>query len=154
MGTQLKLDYVDGLRLRHQMAHTVERLSQDKGGDVQGGTEWRFAEDVPRDIDPRKRDSNGAPMILNTLTFYISYGLKNVVVEKKGKPENLTFRNTSLRNSLRIKQQAFTNSGKVDKNEQPIKKWMDQSTMYLPANTWGGVFVGDGNRAIVDEMPT
>lgn len=150
MSVQLKFDYVDGLRLRQQMAHNVER----KDGDVQSGTEWRFEGEVPRDTDPRKRDQNGAPMILNTLTFYVSYGLRNCVVEKKGKPDNLTFRNASLRNQLRLRQQTFVDSGRKNKADEPIKVWKDESVSYLPANTWGGIFIGDGVRAIIDEMAT
>jgi len=151
MSMQLKIDHVDGLRLRHQVAHKVDR----KEGDVQAGTEWRFDEEVPRDTDPRKRDANGAPLILPSYTFYVAYGLKNVVIEKKGKAENLTFRNSSLRNQLRIKIQALTETGKKDKTGVALKEWRDQqSPQYIPANQWTGVCVGDGLRAIVDEMAT
>lgn len=154
MSIALTLNHVDGLRLRHQVAHKVTRIEGDNGGAVQSGTEWRFEGDIERDTDPRKRDANGAPLILPTYTFHISYGLKNAVIEKKGRVENIQFRNSSLRNQIRIRTQAFTDTNRKDKSGAAIKAWHDQSISYLPANVWGGVAVGDGVRTIIDEMPT
>jgi hypothetical protein len=154
MSIQLVVDHVEGLRLRHQMAHKVERTEGDHGGDVKGGAEWRFADEIERDKDERRRDNNGHPLLLPRYTFHVSYGLKNAVIEKKGKIETLSFRNSALRNQLRIKVEALTDTGRKDKKDAPIKEWRPQQTQYVPANTWTGVAVGEGLRAIVDEMPT
>ena len=154
MTVMLTIQHVDGIRLRQQLAHDVQRVANEKGGNVIGGKEWHFADEIQRDVDPRRRDNNGAPLQLPTYTFYVSYGMKNVVIEKKGKPENLTFRNAALRNQLRIKIENFVDSGRKDKNGKPVMHWTTVTTQYVPANEWTGVCVGDGIRAIVDEQPT
>jgi hypothetical protein len=156
MSIQLKIDHVDDLRLRHQMAHKVERVQSKEGigsGEVTSGTEWRFADEVERDRDPRRVDANGHPILLPHYTFHIAYGLKNVVIEKKGKVETLSFRNSSIRNQMRIKLQVLTVTGENKKGDA-IKEWKDQTPQYVPPNTWTGVAVGDGLRAVCDEMPT
>lgn len=150
---EIRLDHAEGLRLRQQQAQKVER-SVD--GQVVQSVDWKFeGPDVGRNVDPRRRDHNGAPLQLPHYTAHISYGLKNLVVEKKGAIVTIPFRNSSLRNQIRIKQQAFVEIGKKDRAGHQIKEWKDQGApVYVPANTFSGVSVGDGQRAILDEMPT
>jgi hypothetical protein len=107
-----------------------------------------------QDTDTRRLDNHGKPLPLGTYTCHIAANLRNLVVEKKGKVEAIQFRNASLRNQMKIRQQEFVDSGKKDKAGKPIKEWKTTKQEYLPANEWGGVFAGDGTRAILDEMPT
>ena len=153
MAIALKLEHVDGLRLRQQLATKVAR--QD--GVILAGTEWRFEkvqgthEDavVPRDLDLRTKEP------INTYSPTINYGLKNLVIERKGPITHLQFRNSSVRNLLRIKVQTQVATGKPGRDGEEIKKWQDSGVpQYLAAQAWGGVAVGDGTRAILDECPT
>ncbi len=136
MAVQLKLDKVEGLRLRQQTQ--VEDVKKVK--DVETRVKvWRFdGQDVPPDRDPRTQEP------LPKFTAHVAYGLKNLVFEKKGQPITVNFRNSSVRNQLRIRQQTKDKAG----------AWQNSGDTYLAANTFGGVFVGDLHRAIVDEMPT
>jgi len=157
MAIMLKIEHKEGVRLRHQIAKNAvfSEGGVGTGGVAISGTEWAFeGEDCQRDIDDRRRDNRGKPMLMDSYTVYISANTKNLVIEKKGKPEPFQFRNASLRNLLKIRTQEFADTGRKDKTGKPIKEWKTIKTEYLPANEWGGVFAGDGVRAILDEMPT
>lgn len=145
MAIFLKLDHVDGLRLRHQTAFKVDRVD----GIVKNGTEWRFEKDeVPRDLDLRTQKP------LNTYSPTVNFGTKNLVIEKKGTGATLSFRNSSIRNQLRVKTQVFTEVRK-GKDMKPVKEWQDAGTpVYIVPQGWGGAFVGTDQRAVLDEMPT
>ena len=149
MSITLKLQHQDNLRLRQQSAHKVERT---ESGTILKGTEWRFEpEDCKQDEDLRKIDAEGKKLKLGTYTIYITAGLKNLVIERKGKVEHVDFRNSSLRNQMRVKYQKLVKPDPKKTNQE----WRDDGIpQYIPANTFTGVFVGDGQRAIVDEMPT
>lgn len=149
MSIKLSLKHSEGLRLRNQSAIKVE-----KDGKPTNEVVWKFdPEDCKQDEDLRKVEADGSHVKLGTYTSYITTGLKNLVVERKGKVEHVDFRNSSLRNQLRIRYQKLVEVKKGDKVTG--KEWrFDGQPTYIPANTWTGVFVGDGQRAILDEMPT
>lgn len=153
MAIQLNIKHIDGLRLRQQIAQKVERAS-DAG--VVSGTEWKFdPAGVSRDLDPRNRDGNGAPIQLPSYTAYIAHGLRNLVIERKGAPTNIEFRNPSLRNSIKFQGQELKATGRKDKDGVAIKEWRNYGTaLYLPPNSPCGAHVGDGIRAILEEQPT
>ena len=159
MSITLKLKHVEGLLLRNQSAHKLDRTVD---GTIVKGEEWRFDPDVDpqhkglkQDEDPRKVETDGSYVKLGTYTIYITAGLKNLVVEKKGKIEHIDFRNSSLRNQIRVRYQKLVNVNAGKDGKKPDMKWQnDGQPQYVPANAWTGVSVGDGQRAIVDEMPT
>jgi hypothetical protein len=153
MSVTLKLKHQDGTRFRQQMARKVERT---ENGTVLKGTEWAFErEDCQQDEDARKVDSDGKKLKLGTYTIYVTAGLKNLVIEKKGKVEHVDFRNSSLRNQLRVQYQKLVDANEKKGDKKPHFEWRnDGSPQYVPANTFTGVFVGDNQRAIIDEMPT
>ena len=149
MSITLKLNHVDGLNLRQQMANKVERT---EGNQVVRGTEWKLEPAIDpvtgldQDRDIRKIGVDGKKEKLGTYTVHITAGLKNLIVSKKGPIVSVDFRNSSLRNQMRIKMQKF---------DTKDKKWKDDgSAQYIPPNSPYGVYVGDGQRAILDEMPT
>lgn len=154
MAIFLKFEHVDGIKLRQQLAQDVKR--HDKENTVTAGKDWRFEKDpitgkdahVARDIDPRTQEP------LNTYSPTVNFGTKNLVLEKAGKGENINFRNSSVRNQLRLKAQELKPTGKTTKEGDVLKSWQDVGTSYLSPQAWGGVFVGDGQRVIIDEMPT
>ena len=130
MSVQLKLDKVEGVRYRQQTQREVEGRKEKS---------WAFEpQDCMPDLDARTHEP------LPRFTVFVSSGLQNLVVEKKGAPTTVNFRNSSVRNQLRIRQQNKDKSG----------KWLNGPDTYVPANSYCGVYVGDSNRAIVDEMPT
>ena len=153
MSIQLKFNHKDGLRLRQQMAHSVDRTSD---GIVVSGKEWRFeGADVDQDRDLRKVDGEGKHIKLGTYTVFLTAGMKNLVVEKKGKVEHIDFRNSSLRNQMKVRMQTLIETKKAKDGKTPVMEWKDSGTaQYIPSNTWSGVSVGDGVRSILDEMPT
>jgi hypothetical protein len=162
MSVTLKLNHEDGIRLRQQAATKVERVQTEVDGHkvdtpiVSKGVDWRFErEDVQQDEDPRKVDTNGRKIKLGTYTVYITAGLKNLVVERKGPVKPYNFHNNSIRNQIRIQPQKLTEVKKGKEGEKPVMGWKNDGTpTYVPANTFGGVFVGDNLRAVIDEMPT
>jgi hypothetical protein len=159
MSIALQIQHVDGLRLRQQLAIKVERIAGTETSDglVKGATEWRFEKEpgTHKDMDvPQDRDKRNPEKVLGTYSPCISYALKNLVIEMKGKLINVDFRNTSVRNTLRIKVQTLVGTGRKNKAEEEIKEWKDQGVTYLPATQWGGFSVGDGQRVVLDEMPT
>lgn len=154
----LKIEDIDGLRIRQQVATTVTRVTESEmsGGLVVGGKDWKFEKDpltkkdvdVALDLDPRTQQP------LKTHSFSLSFGLKNAVVDRHGKAENVAFRNESVRNVLRVKVQSFEPTDKRGHDKEFIKVWKDHSTLFVQPGQWGGAVVGDGLRAILDEMPT
>ena len=161
MSITLKLIHEDGLRLRQQMAAKVDRMQTELDGKpvdtpfVVHGTEWKFEkDDVKQDEDLRRIGADGKHEKLGTYTIYITSGLKNLVIERKGGIKSVDFRNSSLRNQLRIQVQKLVEVKKA-KDGSAVKEWKnDGQPQYIPANVFGGAFVGDGQRAVVDEMPT
>lgn len=171
MAVQIQFRHVEGMRIRQQtfrdIPHTVpaklKRAPDPNFPDdpsrsievlleperIENVREWKFEpEDIPQDEDARTHKPTGV------YTVHLAYNLKNVVLERKGPGENVTFRNAGIRNTLRIWQQTFTDTGKLSKGGKAIKDWVKQSPSLLAPNTYGGVFIGDGNRAIVEELPT
>jgi hypothetical protein len=164
MSVTLKLQHEEGLRLRQQSAHKIEH-KDEKTGAVSTTTEWRFVkrpasdgkvvEECQQDEDPRRVDSNGRKMQLGTYTLHVTHGMNNLVIERKGKVAPFNFKNGSIRNQVRIQYQRLIDSGRKTKDQKPVHEWKnDGAAKYIPANTFDGVFVGDGQRAIVDECPT
>jgi hypothetical protein len=161
MSITLKLQHDDGIRLRQQSAAKVERLQTEVDGKqvdtplVIRGTEWRFEkDDLKQDEDLRKLGADGKHLKLGTYTAYITAGLKNLVIERKGIIKSLDFRNSSVRNQMKIQVQKLVEV-KKGKDGSAVKEWKnDGPAQYIPANTFGGAFVGDGQRAVIDEMPT
>ena len=156
MAIALRLNHIEGLRLRQQQAKDVV-FSEGANGGVPSSTakEWNFdGADCTQDTDPRKVDSHGKPIPLGTYTVHIAANLRNLVIEKKGKIEAMAFRNAALRNQMKIRMQELKPTGKKDKTGKDIKEWTTVKQEYLPANEWGGAFAGDGVRSILDEMPT
>ncbi len=157
MAIALRFEHIEGLRLRQQQAKKVQFSEGENGGTpiASDKMEWTFdGADCAQDTDPRKVDNKGKPLPLGTYTVHIAANLRNLVVEKKGPITAIQFRNAALRNQMKIRQQEFKDTGKKDKNNKPIKDWVTTKQEYLPANTYGGAYAGDGIRAILDEMPT
>lgn len=171
MSIQLRLQHEDGVRLRQQTAHKVERQQtlvdgkEVAGGSVKSGTDWRFdkfqfpngktVEECQQDEDPRRVGNDGQKLKLGTYTLHITAGTRNLVVERRGKVASFNFKNIALRNQMRIKYQTLEKTGKKTKEGKEIHEWHDSGPpQYIPPNTPGGVFVGDSQRAIIDEMPT
>jgi hypothetical protein len=177
MSIQLKLTHEDGLRLRQQQASDIER-TEDKvvvdsdgkpqtirGGLIVKGKEWKFVkfqdnnghpvDDVQQDEDLRRVDANGKKLKLGTYTLHITAGIRNLVVERAGKVVPYNFKNPAVRNQVRVKYQTLEKSGRKTKDGKDVHEWKDSGTpSYHQPNTFMGVFVGTGQRAIVDEMPT
>jgi hypothetical protein len=156
MSVTLKLVHEEGVRLRQQAAHK-DSLTQT--------VDWRFVkrpasdgkvvEECQQDEDARRVDSNGRKLQLGTYTIHVTHGANNLVVERKGKVSSFDFKNNSIRNQVRVQYQKLTDSGRKTKDQKPVHEWKnDGAAQYILPNTFAGVFVGDGQRAIVDEMPT
>jgi hypothetical protein len=167
MAIQLKLTHEEGLRLRQQTAHKVERAATgpDGGGVPVMGTDWKFdkyqdttgktSEEVPQDRDPRRVGPDGKHIPLGTYTVHVTANMRNLVVERKGKVTAFNFKNPAVRNQMRIRYQTLEKNGKKTKDGKDIHEWKDSGQpQYIPPNTFGGAFVGDNQRAILDEMPT
>ena len=171
MSVTLKLTHEEGLRLRQQSAHKIERVAslvdgkEVDGGAVKSGTDWRFdkfqepngqvREDCPQDEDMRRVGPDGKKIKLGTYTVHVTAGMRNLVVERKGKVKAVDFKNPAIRNQLRVKYQTLEKTGRKTKDGKEVHEWKDSGTpQYVPPNTFGGAFVGDGQRAIIDEMPT
>ena len=177
MSIQLKLQHEDGLRLRQQQAQVVTR-TEDKvivdadgnkqtirGGLITEGKEWKFVkgqdnnghvtEEVQQDEDLRRTDSNGKKLKLGTYTVHLTAGMRNLVVERTGKVAPFNFKNPAVRNQLRAKYQTLEKTGRKTKDGKDVHEWKDSGQpQYFPANTFVGVFVGTGQRAVIDECPT
>lgn len=138
MSITLAFRHIDGLVLQQQT------LYKDKDSQT-----WKNdPEAVKQDEDPRRRDERGLPTKLGTYHMHLTANLKNLVISNKGPVTHVDFRNSSLRNQLRIKTQVLT-------DVKGRKEWKDSGTpVFVPANAFGGAFVGTGQRAILDEMPT
>lgn len=145
MSTMIQLRHIDGLRVRQQDYKDVPD-SRFKG-ELKEGEQlptvkaWRFPVDggeVRQDVDNRTHEP------LGSYSPYIGYNLRNLVIDRKGKQENVTFRNGNVRQSLKISQQELGRD----------KKWKPAGVSILSANSWGGCVVGDGNRAVIEELPT
>lgn len=171
MSITLKLQHEDGIRLRQQIAHTITRAAQlvdgkpVEGGPVISGKEWRFektqdstgrtTEECQQDEDMRRVGPDGKKVKLGTYTLYITAGMKNLVVERKGKVAPFNFKNPAIRNQMKIQYQALKDTGRVTKEKKPVFEWVnDGPAQFIPPNTFGGIFVGDKQRAILEEMPT
>lgn len=160
MSIVLKLRHVDGIRLRQQSANSI-RTVKDNGDVVNGGKEWKFdALECQQDEDSRRVGNDGKKEKLGTYTVTIAAGLRNLVIEKSGKVESIELRNPALRNQMRTQCQTLVpveKDGKptTTKQGKPIMEWKNSGpAQYVPPNSPHGVFVGDGQRAIADEMPT
>jgi hypothetical protein len=180
MSVTLKLNHEEGIRLRQQEAHKVEQKAPRKverkneltgetehvtEHDIVKVTEWRFrkilasdgktTEDCQQDEDPRRVDSTGRKVQLGTYTVHITSGMNNLVIERKGKVAPFNFKNGAIRNQVRVQYQKLTDSGRKTKDGKPVHEWKnDGAPRYVAPNSFDGVYVGDGQRAIVDEMPT
>jgi len=164
MSVTLKLTHEDGIRLRQQSAHKVEH-KDEKTGEVTPTVDWRFVkhqgsdgrpvEECQQDEDYRRVGSDGKKLKLGTYTVHVTAGMNNLVIERKGKVAPFNFKNPAIRNQVRVQYQRLVESGRKTKEGKPVHEWKnDGQTKYIPPNTFDGVFVGDGQRAIVDEMPT
>jgi hypothetical protein len=167
MSIQLRLTHEEGVRLRQQTAHKVERSAGIGVGSAVPvmGTDWKFdkyqepngktSEEVPQDKDPRRIGSDGKHIPLGTYTVHVTANMRNLVIERKGKVTPFNFKNPALRNQMRVRYQTLEKNGKTTKDGKPIHEWKDSGQpQYIPPNTFGGAFVGDGQRAILDECPT
>jgi hypothetical protein len=164
MSVTLKLVHEEGIRLRQQSAHKIEQ-KDEKTGAVSTSVNWRFVkrqatdgktvEECQQDEDPRRVGSDGRKIQLGTYTVHVTAGMNNLVIERKGKVAPFNFKNPAIRNQVRVQYQRLVDTGRKTKDEKPVHEWKnDGQPQYLPPNTFGGAFVGDGQRAIVDEMPT
>jgi hypothetical protein len=163
MSVTLKLVHEEGIRLRQQSAHKIE--GKDLTGSPTQTVDWRFVkrpasdgkivEECQQDEDPRRVDANGRKAQLGTYTVHVTAGMNNLVIERKGKVAPYSFKNPAIRNQVRVQHQRLIDSGRKTKDQKPVHEWKnDGPPKYIPANTFDGVFVGDGQRAIVDVMPT
>jgi hypothetical protein len=163
MSVTLKLQHEEGIRLRQQSAHKTE--GKDLTGEPTTAVEWRFVkrpasnghlvEECQQDEDPRRVGSDGRKVQLGTYTIHVTAGTNNLVIERKGKVAPYSFKNPAIRNQVRVQYQRLTQSERKTKDGKPVHEWKnDGAPQYIPPNTFGGVFVGDGQRAIIAEMPT
>jgi len=156
MSVTLKLVHEEGVRLRQQSAHkdslthTVEwRFTKRQASD------GKMTEDCGQDEDERRIDANGKKAQLGTYTVHVTANMNNLVIERKGKVAPFNFKNPAIRNQVRVQYQKLVDSGRKTKDGKAIHEWKnDGAAQYIPPNTFGGAFVGDGQRAVVDEMPT
>lgn len=167
MSIQLRLTHEEGLRLRQQTAHKIDRVEEHKdgGGAVKSGTDWRFDkyqdatgktyDECPQDEDNRRVGPDGKHVKLGTYTLHLTSNMRNLVVERKGKVVPFNFKNPAIRNQMRVKYQTLEKTGRKTKDGKDVHEWKDSgNAQYIPPNTFGGAYVGDGQRAILDEMPT
>jgi hypothetical protein len=163
MSVTVKLVHEEGIRLRQQAAHKTEQ--KDLTGAVTQTVDWRFVkrpasdgkivEECQQDEDPRRVDANGRKAQLGTYTLHITAGMNNLVIERKGKVAPYQFKNPAIRNQVRVQHQRLVDSGRKTQDKKPVHEWKnDGAAKYVPPNSFDGVFVGDGQRAILDEMPT
>jgi hypothetical protein len=163
MSVTLKLNHEEGIRLRQQSAHKID--GKDLTGAVTQTVDWRFVkrpasdgkivEECQQDEDPRRVDSNGRKVQLGTYTLHITHGMNNLVIERKGKVAPYPFKNPAIRNQVKVQHQRLVESGRKTKDGKVVHEWKnDGAAKYVPANTFDGVFVGEGQRAVLDEMPT
>lgn len=170
MSIQLKLQHEEGVRLRQQSAHKVERVQlivdgkKVEGGAIKSGTDWRFdkfqfpngaiTDECQQDEDPRRVGNDGKKLKLGTYTIHVTAGTRNLVVERKGKVAPYNFKNTAIRNQMRIRYQTLEKTDRKSGGKD-VYEWHDSGQpQYVSPNTFCGVFVGDSQRAIIDEMPT
>jgi hypothetical protein len=164
MSVTVKLVYEEGIRLRQQEAHKIEH-KDDKTGAVSQSVDWRFVkrpasdgkivEECQQDEDSRRVDASGRKVKLGTYTLHITAGMNNLVIERKGKVAPYSFKNPAIRNQVRVQHQKLVDSGRKTQDKKPVHEWKnDGAAKYIPPNTFDGVFVGDGQRAILDECPT
>ncbi len=122
--------------------------------------EGRHTEEIDQDRDYRRVGADGQKEVLGTYSVHITHNLKNLVVERKGKVQSFDFKNPSIRNPVRIQYQKLVpvldKKGEPKQRDgKPVMEWKNEGlAQYIPPNTFGGAFVGDGQRAILDEMPT
>jgi hypothetical protein len=163
MSVTLKLVHEEGIRLRQQSAHKID--TKDLTGAVTTSVDWRFVkrpasdgkivEECQQDEDPRRVDSHGRKAQLGTYTVHVTAGMNNLIIERKGKITPFQFKNPAIRNQVRVQHQRLVESGRKTKEGKPVHEWKnDGAAKYVPANSFDGVFVGDGQRAILDECPT
>lgn len=163
MSITLKLAHEDGIRLRQQSAHKTDQ--KDKDGTVVTRVDWRFmkrqepngqtVEECSQDEDFRRVGADGKKIKLGTYTVHVTYGMNNLVVERKGKVAPFSFKNPAIRNQVRMQYQKLEPTSKKTKDEKVIHEWKnDGPAQYVPPNSFSGAYVGDGQRVIVDEMPT
>jgi hypothetical protein len=164
MSVTLKLVHEEGIRLRQQSAHKIEQTDLAGGPSTQI-VDWRFVkrpasdgkivEECQQDEDPRRVDANGRKAQLGTYTVHVTAGMNNLVIERKGKVSPYSFKNPAIRNQVRVQHQRLVESGRKTKEGKSVHEWKnDGVAKYVPPNSFDGVFVGDGQRAILDEMPT
>jgi hypothetical protein len=164
MSVTLKLQHEEGIRLRQQTAHKIEQVDK-LTGEKSVSVDWRFVkrpasdgkivEECQQDEDPRRVDASGRKAQLGTYTTHVTAGMNNLVIEKKGKVAPYQFKNPAIRNQVRVQHQRLVDSGRKTKDGKPVHEWKnDGPAKYVPPNTFDGVFVGDGQRAILDECPT
>jgi len=164
MSVTLKLVHEEGIRLRQQSAHKIEH-KDEKTGEVTPTVDWRFVkhqgsdgrpvEECQQDEDFRRVGNDGKKLKLGTYTVHVTAGMNNLVIERKGKVAPFNFKNPAIRNQVRVQYQKLVDSGRKTKDQKPVHEWKnDGAAKYIPANTFDGVFVGDGQRAILDEMST
>jgi hypothetical protein len=167
MSITLKLTHEEGVRLRQQSANKIEHKEDKENPEkvTRTSTEWRFmkriandgktVEECQQDEDPRRVDNNGRKLQLGTYTVHVTAGMNNLVIERKGKVTPFNFKNNAIRNQLRVQYQRLTDTGRKTKEQKTVYEWKnDGPAQYVPPNTFSGAFVGDSQRAIVDEMPT
>jgi hypothetical protein len=161
MSIALKIEHVEGVRLRQQSAHKIERApapgdGKEPTGPVKSGTDWRFdVADCAQDEDYRRVGPDGKKIKLGTYTVHVTAGMRNLVVERKGKVAPLNFKNPAVRNQIRVQYQKLVPTGRKTKEGKEVHEWKnDGPAKYIAPNTFDGVFVGEAQRAIVDEMPT
>jgi len=163
MSVTLKLQHEEGIRLRQQSAHKTEQKGLT--GETTQVTEWKFTkrpasngalvEDCQQDEDPRRVDANGRKVQLGTYTVHVTAGMNNLVIERKGKVVPYSFKNPAIRNQVRVQHQRLIDSGRKTKDGKPVFEWKnDGAPKYVPPNSFDGVFVGDNQRAVIDECPT
>jgi hypothetical protein len=164
MSIQLKLQHEEGIRLRQQQSQEVTR-SDD--GSVQGkpGKEWKFVrftdnnghqvEDVQQDEDARLVGNDGKKLKTGFYTIHITAGIRNLVLERKGKVAPFNFKNPAIRNQVRVKYQTLEKTGRKTATGKDVHEWRDSGLpQYHAPNSFMGVFIGDNTRAVIDEMPT
>ena len=165
MSITLKLVHEDGIKLRQQSARSIERQPLVEGEKPQTSTEWRFdkvqasdgrtQDECQQDEDNRRVGPDGKKIKLGTYTVHVTAGMRNLVIERKGKVVPFSFKNGAIRNQMRLQYQRLEATGRKTKDGKPVHEWKnDGAAQYVPPNSFSGAFVGDGQRAVIDECPT
>ena len=109
----------------------------------------------PQDRDPRRVGNDGKKIPLGTYTVHVTAGMRNLVVERKGKVAPYNFKNGAMRNQMRVKYQELKPTDRKTKDGKVVHEWKDSGTGPVhPAQHPVRRVRGRQPARDLDEMPT